>query len=150
MGQDCSDLVVSAPSCRNRQGFLTLASDLRVKKALGNVPIKRFNGNGWSKYHVSATLKVDQGEIMLICQVGIGYCPRLIEQVSLLSPTKPRSNASVPCTSARMMAPRHHTSQLHHRFVLLPPFSQVLDHFQLIAAWDSLVLKGRGIPQQIQ
>jgi len=83
-----------------------LASDLRVKNVLGNAPIERFNGNGWNEYHVSATLKVDEGEIMLIRQVGIGYCPRLNEQVSLLSPTKSRSDASVPRTSVRMMGPQ--------------------------------------------
>ena len=93
---------MSAPSCGNGQGFLTLASDPRVKPILRNIPIERFDGDGWVEHHVSTTLKVDQGDIVLIRRVGIGFCPGLKSQMSTM---KSIGNTSTPSSSARMITP---------------------------------------------
>jgi hypothetical protein len=86
--------VASAPTYERGRAFFSLSSESSVEDAIGSQSIERFNGTYWDKIHITTTLSVRSGDIILIRAVGIGLCPGLEEQVASLSLPQSANDAS--------------------------------------------------------
>jgi hypothetical protein len=86
--------MVSAEAYEKGQAFLSLNNQPPVKNAIGKKSLERFNGKYWDKIHITTTLSVRTGDILLIRTVGVVSCPGLEEQIALFSPTRSTNDAS--------------------------------------------------------
>ena len=90
--------MASAPTYERGRAFFSLSSESSVEDAIGSQSIERFNGTYWDKIHITTTLSVRSGDIILIRAVGIGLCPGLEEQVASLSLPQSANDASSSST----------------------------------------------------
>ena len=86
--------MVSAEAFEKGQAFLSLNTHSPVKNATGNKSLEIFNGKYWDDLHITTTLSVRSGDILLIRVTGLVSCPGLWEQIALMSPTRSANKAS--------------------------------------------------------
>jgi hypothetical protein len=90
-GKPCSDFIVSAEAFEKSQAFLTLNAHSAVKNAIGNKSLEIFKGKYWDDMHMTTTLCVRSGDILLIRAAGVVSCPGLEEQMASLYPTRAKA-----------------------------------------------------------
>jgi hypothetical protein len=80
--------MVSAEAFEEGQAFLSLNAHSAIKNATGNKPLEIFKGKYWDDIHITTTLSVRSGDILLIRVAGVVSCPGLEEQIASLYPTR--------------------------------------------------------------
>jgi hypothetical protein len=80
--------MVSAEAFEKDQAFFTLNAHSAVKNAIGNKSLQIFKGKYWDDIHLTTTLCVRSGDILLIRAAGVVSCPGLEEQIASLYPTR--------------------------------------------------------------
>ena len=90
--------MVSAKAFEKGQAFFSLNTHSPVKNATGNKSLEIFNGKYWDDMHITTTLSVRSGDILLIRAAGLVSCPGLREQIALMSPARSANEASSSVT----------------------------------------------------
>jgi hypothetical protein len=67
--------VVSGEAFLKRQAFLSLNTNPDFKNATGNKSLRVFKGVDWEDLHITTTLSVRSGDIVLIRAAGVFDCP---------------------------------------------------------------------------
>jgi hypothetical protein len=110
--------VASAPTYERGQAFFSLSSESSVEDAIGSQSIERFNGTYWDKIHITTTLSVRSGDIILIRAVGIGLCLGLEEQVASLSLPQSANNTS-SSSMLRFVSSMYSSSPFIHPYYIV-------------------------------
>jgi hypothetical protein len=80
--------MVSTDAFEKGQAFLSLNAHSAIKNATGNKLLEIFKGKYWDDIHITTTLSVRSGDILLIRAAGVVSCPGLEEQIASLYPTR--------------------------------------------------------------
>jgi hypothetical protein len=80
--------MVSAEAFEKGQAFLLLNTHSAIKDAIRNKLLEIFKGKYWDNIHITTTLYVRSGDILLIRVAGVVSCPGLEEQIASLYPTR--------------------------------------------------------------